>query len=98
MDDVTLSSQRDFKAVVPEIIAIVEKHGFRINQGKTTYKSGFTDITGVKMLNNSMAVTDELKKRIDAEADKSSLRFKGMLNYAKRIKRVSSFHPPKTDS
>lgn len=98
VDDVTLSSQRDFKAIVPEIIAIVEKHGFKINQGKTTYKSGFTDITGVKMLNNSMAATEELKKRINAEADKSSLRFKGMLNYAKRIKRVSSLHPPRAGS
>ena len=98
VDDVTLSSQRDFKTVVPAIITIIEKHGFRISHGKTSYRSGFTDITGVKMLNNSMAPTDELKKRINAEVDKSSLRFKGLLNYAKRIKKVSSWHYTKADS
>ena len=45
-----------------------------------------------------MAPTDELKKRINAEVDKSSLRFKGLLNYAKRIKKVSSLHYTKADS
>lgn len=90
VDDVTLSSQRDFKQVVPEILAIIESHGFKISRDKTTYKSGTTDVTGVAMLNNSLAPTDKLKKRIDAEDDKTTPRAKGMLNYTKRIKRVSN--------
>ena len=35
---------------------------------------------------------------INAEVDKSSLRFKGLLNYAKRIKKVSSLHYTNADS
>ena len=93
VDDVTLSSQNDFKSVIPEIMAVIhpdEDSQFIISQGKTTYRSGITDITGVKMLNNSMAPTDKLKKRINAEVDLNSPRAKGMLNYAKRIKKISS--------
>lgn len=90
VDDVTISSQRDFKQVVPEILEIITSHGFRISRGKTTYKSGTTDVTGVSMLNNSLAPTDKLKKRIDAEEDKTTPHVKGMLNYAKRIKKVSN--------
>ena len=90
VDDVTISSQRDFKQVVPEILVIITSHGFRISRGKTTYKSGTTDVTGVSMLNNSLSPTDKLKKRIDAEEDKTTPHVKGMLNYAKRIKKVSN--------
>lgn len=89
VDDVTISSQRDFKQVVPEIMNIIESYGFKISYGKTTYKSGTTNVTGVAMLNNSLAPTDKLKKKIDAEEDKNSLRVKGMLNYSKRIKKFS---------
>lgn len=94
VDDVTISSQRDFKHVVPEIMEIIVSHGFKISHGKTTYKSGTTDVTGVAMLNNSLAPTDKLKKRIDAEDDKSTPHVKGMLNYSKRIKKVSNSKKP----
>lgn len=90
VDDVTVSSQRDFKELVPEIIDIIVSQGFKISSGKTTYKSGFTDITGVKMLNNSLGMTDKLKRRIAAEPDLTNPRAKGLLNYVKRIKKVSS--------
>ena len=93
VDDVTVSSQQDFKSVVPEIIAIITVHGFRINHGKTTYKSGLSDITGVKMLNNSLTVTDKFKRKIAAVDDKETLRVKGMLNYVQRIKKVSTMKP-----
>ena len=92
VDDVTISSQNDFKAIIPEIMAIIhpnEDSQFKINQGKTTYRYVFTDITGVKMLNNSMAPTDKLKKELEAEDDLNSPRAKGLRNYAKRIKKIS---------
>lgn len=89
VDDVTLSSQADFKHIVPEIIEIITSSGFKISQGKTTYKSGITDITGVKMLNNSMTMTDKIKASIEKEEDKTSPRAKGLLNYKERIKTIS---------
>ena len=86
VDDVTMSSQTDFKHVVPEIIETITSYRFKISQGKTTYKSGITDVTGVRMLNNSLTVTDKFIVAIEKEVDKSSPRAKGLLNYKKRIK------------
>ncbi len=94
VDDVTISSQQDFKSIVPEIMDIIDYHGFKISQGKTTYRSGITDVTGVEMRNNSLAPTDKLRKRIEAEDDKTTPHVKGMLNYAKRIKKVSNSKKP----
>ena len=89
VDDVTMSSQTDFKHVVPEIIETITSYGFKISQGKTTYKSGITDVTGVRMLNNSLTVTDKFIVAIEKEVDKSSPRAKGLLNYKERIKILS---------
>lgn len=89
VDDVTMSSQTDFKHVVPKIIETITSYGFKISQGKTTYKSGITDITGVKMLNNSLTVTDKFIVAIEKEVDNSSPRTKGLLNYKERIKILS---------
>lgn len=90
VDDVTMSSQTDFKHVVPEIVQTIISHGFKISQGKTTYRSGITDVTGVKMLNNSMTVTDKFKNALSQEVDDNSPRVKGMLNYKNRIDKVSN--------
>lgn len=99
VDDVTISSQRDFKTVVHEIVNCIqpaESRGFKISQGKTSYKSGITEITGVKMLNNSMTLTDKLKNKIDAESDKEATpRVKGMLNYVSRIKAINDLEKRK---
>ena len=89
VDDVTMSSQTDFKHVVPEIVETITSNGFRISHGKTTYRSGVTDITGVKMLNNSMAVTDKFSNALAKEEDKTTLRAKGLLNYKERLKKIS---------
>jgi len=89
VDDVTMSSQNDFKHVVSEIIGTITSCGYRISQGKTTYRSGITDITGVRMLNNSMIVTDKIETAIAKEEDLTSPRAKGLLNYKERIKALS---------
>ena len=89
VDDVTMSSQKDFKHVVPEIVETIVSSGFKISHGKTTYRSGITDITGVKMLNNSMAITDKFSNALAKEEDKTTPRAKGLLNYMERIKKIS---------
>lgn len=89
VDDVTMSSQTDFKHVVPEIVKIITSHGFKISQGKTTYKSGITEVTGVKMLNNSMTVTEKFKIAYSKESDGETPRAKGMRNYKERISKIS---------
>lgn len=92
VDDVTISSQHNFKNVVPEIMDTIqplESRGFKISHWKTTYRSGITDITGVKMLNNSITIMDKLRVKIEAEEDMEQPRVKGMLNYANRIKLIN---------
>lgn len=92
VDDVTMSAQHDFKDVVPEIIKRIqpeESRGFKVSHGKTTYRSGVTEITGVKMMNNSMSITDKLRAKIEAEGDENNPRVKGMKNYANRVSQIS---------
>lgn len=89
VDDVTMSSQSDFKHVVPEIVQTITSHGFKISQGKTTYKSGITEVTGVKMLNNSLTVTEKFKNALAKEVDDSTPRVQGMKNYIERVAKVS---------
>lgn len=89
VDDVTMSSQTDFKHVVPEIVETIIAGGFKISQGKTTYKSGITEITGVKMLNNSMTVTDKFSSVWGEVEDMTTPRAKGLLNYKERLKKIS---------
>lgn len=90
VDDVTISSQTDFKHVVPEIVDTITSHGFKISQGKTTYKSGITEVTGVKMLNNSLTVTEKFKTAFSKETDVNSPRVQGMKNYKERVAKVSA--------
>ncbi len=89
VDDVTISSQSDFKHVIPEIIETITSHGFKISHGKTSYKSGITEITGVKMLNNSMTTTEKFRDAFSKETDENSPRAKGMKNYKERISKIS---------
>lgn len=90
VDDVTISSQTDFKHVVPEIVDTITSHGFKISQGKTIYKSGITEVTGVKMLNNSLTVTEKFKTAFSKETDVNSPRVQGMKNYKERVAKVSA--------
>ena len=63
--------------------------GYKISHYKTTYKSGITEITGVKMLNNSMAVTDKFRVKFSNEMNSDSTK-QGMQNYKDRVKEISS--------
>lgn len=89
VDDVTISSPKDFKALIPQIIAIIKDDGFRISDQKTTYKSGIKEITGVKVLNNTLSTTDKFNKKFDSKKD-IYLSKVGMINYKERIKKIAN--------
>ena len=55
------------KMVYETFVRVGFSHGFKISHGKTTYKSGITEVTCVKMLNNSMTVTDKFKNALSKE-------------------------------
>lgn len=54
VDDVTLSSAKDFKALVPEFLTILKKSRFRISHDKTFYKTKNPTVTGVVVHNNNL--------------------------------------------
>lgn len=86
VDDVTMSSQNPFQELTPEIIRILREDGFRISQNKTTYKSGITEVTGVRLPNNSMTTTKKFKEKYDNKETLSAATIKGMDQYKNRIK------------
>ena len=89
VDDVTISSQTDFKHIVPDILEIITAGGFKISQQKTTYKSGIKEITGVRLPNNTLTTTKQFKyKYSDIESLPDNKR-RGVENYKQRIQRIS---------
>ena len=89
VDDVTISSQNQFKELTPEIIQIIEDGGFRISQSKTSYKSGIKEITGVRILNNAMTTTKKFKKKYDQKDSLPKSTVQGMEQYRERIKSLT---------
>ena len=87
VDDVTLSSNSDFKQITYIIIDIIRADGYKISQNKTTYKSGIKEVTGVKLPNNTMTTTSKFdKKYITLDSSKIATK-RGMDNYKKQIKK-----------
>lgn len=66
VDDLCFSSQADFKELIPQIVAIINKYGFFIGYKKTKYKEGRIEITGVNIGQNNLLPT---KKQIEKFSD-----------------------------
>lgn len=64
VDDITISSKNDFKEIVPEILKIIRKSGFKINHKKTYYKTKNPIITGVICQNNRLLAPIVYKKKL----------------------------------
>lgn len=90
VDDITISSQSDFKFLVPDIIRIVTESGFKISREKTTYKSDVAEVTGVRLPNNSITTTLKFKLKFSQLTNEESLRYQGMKNYSDRIHKMFS--------
>ena len=89
VDDVTISSQSQFKDLTPEMIRILERDGFRISRNKTSYKSGIVEITGVRCLNNSMTTTRKFKQKYEQRGTLSKATVQGLEQYKRRVKEIS---------
>ena len=89
VDDVTISASFDFKDRIPEILAIIIEGGFKISHQKTTYKTNHPNITGVKMGNNYLDVTDKFKIKLQNSEGKSEAQIKGEINYYNRVRNTN---------
>jgi len=85
VDDITFSSSASFKDDTKEIIEIINRDGYRISHKKTHFKSGNKIVTGVGVGQNGLSQTEVLKNKILSEADTTTARYNGLINYKKRI-------------
>jgi len=73
VDDLTFSSQKDFRSLTSEILDIVRSSGFKISYRKTKYEGDQT-LTGIKVFNNYIDAPDKIKEKAKAElSDASSI-------------------------
>lgn len=81
VDDLTISGPTDFQEKIPEILDFVLNDGYTISHAKTTYRTNHPEITGAKVGNNYIDITDRLKAKIANPAGKTELQIAGELNY-----------------
>jgi len=83
VDDIVFSSQEDFRHVIPFLFSAIQADGFRISYSKTNY-APIQDITGVKVFNNKLDLTDKLKLKF-LDSSLSSRQLVGLRNYREKV-------------
>jgi RNA-directed DNA polymerase len=89
IDDLTFSSQNDFKEIVPQILELITSEGLKLSHNKTFYKTFRPIVTGVVVTNNHLFVQDNFKDKLADVENKSQAQIAGMKNYELRIKTAS---------
>lgn len=84
VDDITISSNVDFKHLIPEILDIIVSAGYKISHNKTHYSTKNPIITGIKCQNNRIKLPQSTYKRI-SKLPKYSNSYKGLIMYRNRI-------------
>ena len=87
IDDLTFSSQKDFKPLLDVILKIVIEAGFKINYRKTEYK-GLQTITGIELFNNYIDVPKKIKVKVVEESLTDDTN-KPYTNYLERVHRTN---------
>lgn len=66
VDDLTFSSQQDFKHLIPTILDVVKSCGFRLSMRKTRYE-GSQIITGIKVYNHKIDAPEKIIEKVKTE-------------------------------
>ncbi len=86
VDDLTFSSEKDFKKYTYRILKIIEDHGYKISNKKTFYKIGPTEITGVITKNNVLDLSDSFVQKVkSAKKDSDGKKYNSLINYYVRV-------------
>lgn len=88
VDDMSFSSQSGFKVHSSDFIGVIKKHKLRLSHKKTAYVVGSILITGTRVRNNNLDISDELKLKLINPEQYSEKQIVGQQNYAKRVKGV----------
>lgn len=87
VDDMTLSSAKDFKHLVPEFLAILKRSGFKISHDKTFYKTKNPTVTGVVVHNNNLKRQPAYNK-IVARLEKDDKAIKSLIGVKAYLQRI----------
>lgn len=87
VDDITISGKKDFQKLSPQIIEPIIGNGFAVSKGKTAYKIGKTDVTGILVCNNSIKTTVKFEKKLLEKQSSETL--EGRNRYKNRIKNIN---------
>ncbi len=87
IDDLTFSSQKDFRLIIPKLLEIVTKSGFKISYRKTLY-SGNQNITGLDVFLNKIDAPDKIKQKVNDEKYKN-LKSNPIQNYIYQIQKTN---------
>ena len=63
LDDLTFSSKKDFKFLIPTLLQIIKDGGFILNHKKISYKVDKAEVTGVIIYQNRLWPTVEIKEK-----------------------------------
>ncbi|MEO5644248.1 MAG: hypothetical protein ABIQ40_04725 [Bacteroidia bacterium] len=88
VDDLTFSSQQDFRPLLNDILAIITSGDFKLSYRKTQYKGNQT-ITGIDVFLNKIDGPEKIirKSKIELEANADLKPVTNYLNYIRRTNR-----------
>lgn len=89
VDDLTLSSQKDFKEIIPEIISLIKSKGYKISDQKVSYGYAPKEITGIITSNNGIAAPPRLFEKSRSPLLNEAQKI-GFGRYFNAIKKVNS--------
>jgi RNA-directed DNA polymerase len=94
VDDLTFSSQQDFKNVLDDILQIITKNNFKLNYRKTRYKGNQT-ITGIEVFLNKIDAPETIRKKAQEEVSTGTI-VKPYTNYLNNIRKTNNVKKDKT--
>jgi RNA-directed DNA polymerase len=86
IDDLTFSSQIDFKELSFELLTIILLSSFKISHRKTFYSDRPVEVTGIVVKQNSLDTTDSFKQKDESLLSGSAI--KSRKNYSERISKA----------
>jgi RNA-directed DNA polymerase len=100
VDDITFSSKKDFKHLIPDIIDTITSNGFRISHNKTFYQTKDPKVTQVIVRNNGLKLDQSYKIKIESfnDTEKMTPKALGTINYYERVNKISGIKKKKVFS
>lgn len=84
IDDLTFSSQYDFKELSFKLLEIILSSSFKTNHRKTFYSDRPVEVTGIVVKQNSLDTSDSFKQKDETLLSDQAI--KSRKNYSERIK------------